>query len=92
MKHLLVITALTLTSAFATASTFNDDLDLIWLSWCEKENVMQTGDKGQPEVRANCAAQNLTCRSWQKTSGKRVIYSAMCVEKDVRDISDTRDN
>jgi hypothetical protein len=82
MKHLLIATALTLSSAFAVASTFNDDLDLIWLSWCEKENVMQSDANGRPEIRANCAAENKTCKSWQKTNGKRVIYSAMCVEKD----------
>lgn len=82
MKHLLIASIFTLSSAFAMASTFNDDLDLVWLSWCEKGNVMQSDSAGNPKISTNCEAEGKRCQDYQRTSGKRVIYSAMCVDKD----------
>lgn len=82
MKHLLIVSVFTLASAFAMASTYNGDPDLVWLSWCEKGNVMQSSDTSGSKVHENCAAENKRCQDFQRTSGKRVIYSAMCVDKD----------
>jgi hypothetical protein len=80
MKMLFVLTL----SAFAIsahASTYDGDMGESYRSWCEQDNVIGYNEQGQQVIKENCAVNRQVCLLDQKTSGKRVIYSAYCEDK-----------
>lgn len=80
MKHLLLITSLTFSAALAGA--YNDDLNVVYLSWCDQQNVMQEDSSGRAVVRANCALDEKVCKSFETYKNRMVIFSAVCADKE----------
>lgn len=80
MKIVLVL-GLSLISLSSFASTYDGDLTDIYKSWCDQDNVIQYDYNGQEVVVQSCASNQQVCQLDQKTSGKRVIYTATCQDK-----------
>lgn len=87
MKSVFVLSVLalsvTLSSLSSFAQKYDGDMGEIYLSWCEQENVIQNSLTG-PVIKQNCAAAQQVCKGDQRTSGKNVIYTASCADRDVR--------
>ena len=82
MKSILII-LMSVLSLSALASTYDGDVDEVYRSWCEQENVMKFNSEGRQAVLQNCAVSEQVCQLDQRTSGKRVIYTASCVDRHV---------
>lgn len=84
MKSLLLgLVLVSLTSMAQAARTSsesnsedNDQVD--YLSWCEKNNVMMQNQDGQVYVRANCSEQGLKCKALESFRGFGRIMTASC--------------
>ncbi|WII70640.1 hypothetical protein QJS83_09235 [Bdellovibrio sp. 22V] len=56
-----------------------DDFEVLFLSWCENNNVMAENN-GQVYVRANCSDAGLKCQAIETFRHNRTIFSASCQE------------
>ena len=93
MKNILSFAAVTLLvcsiSFQAKAyddSSYDRDITDIWLSWCDKDNVISAASSGSVTViKENCAAIGKRCQDGQSTRGRFVYYFASCQEKQVKE-------
>ena len=83
MSKFLFALALLSSSAFAG---FDDPSDVgapqvRYLSWCQKNLVMEEGARGRPVVKADCEAEGAFCREFERIiGGGRIVY-ATCANR-----------
>lgn len=78
MKSLIALAALlSASSAFATTP---DDYSVAIYSYCDAGKVLASDEQGQPVVKDDCAAQGLTCKSYQsfRWNTNQTIFVARC--------------
>lgn len=49
-----------------------------YLSWCEKDRVMEEGARGFAQVKFDCARDGLVCRSQERILGGGRVSFATC--------------
>ena len=86
MKSMIAAIALVMTAAPALAvdgftTSFRDDMQIDYLSWCEGSKVMAQTQEGKNYVRFNCADEGKVCKVYDAYQFGRVIYSAACDSK-----------
>ena len=83
MKFVL-IAIVSVMSLAAFADKFDGDVNDIYISWCDQQNVVTNGQNNTSTILVNCAAQQQICVLDQKTSGKNVYYRAFCEDRPVK--------
>lgn len=81
MKKIAVLLISTLVSVSAFAGNPEDDFQIEFISWCEQEKVMHYNDKGDVEVRFDCAEYGQSCKTYSFTRWYRTTYVAACEKK-----------
>ncbi|MEN0058497.1 MAG: hypothetical protein AAGB31_06660 [Bdellovibrio sp.] len=77
----IVMSALLMMTSPALAQSSSSDLEIVYLSWCEKNSVMAAQENGAVYEKANCSEQGLVCKTQQSRKGMRALLSAVCTEK-----------
>lgn len=81
MKSVLALVLLFSSITTFAKDDYNFDMTEQYLSWCDGNNVISAASTATNiVVLQNCAAEQLTCQMDQRTSGKKVYYSASCVD------------
>lgn len=78
MKAVFVLAALLANQSWALSEIESSDGDPIYLSWCEKNKVMNEDSEGNIRLVANCAAQNQICKPVSFYRGYHWVYTATC--------------
>lgn len=81
---LALLTLITFVSVSSFAQKYDGDVTDIYISWCDQQNVIQSGVSGVSAIVQNCAAEQKICVLDQRTSGKKVIYRASCEDAPVK--------
>ncbi len=83
-KVIFALSALCLTLVSAPAFADIDDPsdvghpEVRYLSWCVRNAVMEEGNRGQPVLKADCAASGLQCKQEERIVGGGRIAYAFC--------------
>lgn len=81
---LILLTLVTMVSVSSFAQKYDGDMNDIYLSWCDQQNVVRNGVNTPTMIVQNCAAQGQVCVLDQRTSGKNVYYRASCQDAPVK--------
>lgn len=81
---LALLTLVTLVSVSSFAQKYDGDIMDVYHSWCDHDNIILSGVNPANAIVKNCASEQKVCVLDQRTSGKRVIYSARCEDAPVK--------
>ncbi|MDG0815793.1 hypothetical protein [Bdellovibrio svalbardensis] len=77
----LVLSASPAFAAYGVDSSYNDDYQVDFISWCDQNNVMGQTTEGQVYVRENCSEKNMKCLAIKSGRFNHVLYTATCQPK-----------
>lgn len=80
MKLFALALVLVSFNSFAHGNGEFDEMDIDYVSWCQKNQVMTQENNGDVTVLFDCTEREQKCRQYEMRRAHRMIVSAACVE------------